>query len=208
LVTPPDVDRALRREAKGARPPEIQLLYDGGEAVLAGNAEGFLRAQLAHAGATLTTTDVARDPATDRRGGVDVVARALFNPTLDGTRFMVSGTFGFVLSFLTTLITAVSIVNERLTGTFAQLQVTPATSLEIFLGKILPLGAVFALDVCLMTLVAGVALCVWPQGTILFFLVVSTFYVLVSLALVLLFSATSSTAAAHVQSSGVVGTHP
>src|SRR2546430_13652110 len=51
-------------------PPEIQLLYDGGEAVLAGNAEGFLRAQLAHAGATLTTTDVARDPATDRQGGV------------------------------------------------------------------------------------------------------------------------------------------
>ena len=199
MIIPPDFDRALRREAKGARPPEIQLLYDGGEAVLAGNAEGFLRAQLAHAGATLTTTDVARGPATDRRGGVDVVARALFNPTLDGTRFMVSGTFGFVLSFLTTLITAVSIVNERLTGTFDQLQVTPATSLEIFLGKILPLGAVFAFDVVLMAVVAGVFLGVWPEGNMVFFLVVSAFYVLVSLALGLLISATSATAAEAVQ---------
>jgi len=199
MIIPPDFDRALRREAIGARPPEIQLLYDGGEAVLAGNAEGFLRGQLAHAGATLTTTYVARDPATDRQGGVDVVARALFNPTLDGTRFMVSGTFGFVLSFLTTLITAVSIVNERLTGTFDQLQVTPATSLEIFLGKILPLGAVFAFDVVLMAVVAGVFLGVWPEGNMVFFLVVSAFYVLVSLALGLLISATSATAAEAVQ---------
>src|SRR5437867_2073268 len=198
IVIPPDFDRALLRGTEGGRPPEIQVLYDGGEAVLAGNAEGFLRAQLAHTGATLATTDLSRRPVPGQ-AGVDVVTRALFNPTLDGTRFMVSGTFGFVLSFLTTLITAVSIVNERLAGTFEQLQVTPATSLEIFLGKILPLGAVFALDVLLMALVAGFALGVWPQGNILFFLVVSTFYVLVSLALGLLFSATSSTAAEAVQ---------
>ena len=198
IVIPPDFDRALLRGTEGGRPPEIQVLYDGGEAVLAGNAEGFLRAQLAHTGATLATTDLSRRPVPGQ-AGVDVVTRALFNPTLDGTRFMVSGTFGFVLSFLTTLITAVSIVNERLAGTFEQLQVTPATSLEIFLGKILPLGAVFALDVLLMALVAGVALGVWPQGNLLFFLVVSTFYVLVSLALGLLFSATSSTAAEAVQ---------
>ena len=112
---------------------------------------------------------------------------------------MVSGTFGFVLSFLTTLITAVSIVNERLTGTFDQLQVTPATSLEIFLGKILPLGAVFAFDVVLMAVVAGVFLGVWPEGNMVFFLVVSAFYVLVSLALGLLISATSATAAEAVQ---------
>ncbi len=147
----------------------------------------------------MTATNVARDPTTNRQAGVDVVARALFNPTLDGTRFMVSGTFGFVLSFLTTLITAVSIVNERLTGTFDQLQVTPATSLEIFLGKILPLGAVFAFDVVLMAVVAGVFLGVWPQGSMLFFLVVSAFYVLVSLAVGLLISATSATAAEAVQ---------
>jgi len=173
------------------------VVYDGGEAVLAANAEGFLRALVARTGATLTTDHTRRT--SPGPGGVDVVTRALFNPRLDGTPFMVSGTFGFVLSFVTTLITAVSIVNERLTGTFDQLQVTPATSLEIFLGKILPLGAVFAFDVVLMALVAGFLLGVWPQGSVVFFLAVSAFYVLVSLALGLLFSATSSTAAEAVQ---------
>ena len=93
---------------------------------------------------------------------------------LDGVPFMVAGTFGFVLSFLTTIITAVSIVNERLTGTFEQLQVTPATALEIFLGKVLPLGAVFALDVVLMVLVGGVVFGVWPHGNPLFFVAVSS----------------------------------
>jgi len=128
-----------------------------------------------------------------------VVRRAVFNPKLDGKPFMVAGTFGFVLSFLTTLITAVSIVNEKLQGTFEQLQVTPATSLEIFLGKVLPLGGVFALDVVLMVLAAGLLMGVWPNGSAVFFVGVSSFYVLTSLALGLIISATSSTAAEAVQ---------
>lgn len=188
LVVPPDFDRALDRRGP---PPEVQVLYDAAEAVLAGNAEGFLRSLVAATGAELVRAGAPP--------GVAVVERALFNPRLDGTPFMVAGTFGFVLSFLTTLITAVSIVNERLAGTFDQLQVTPATALEIFLAKILPLGAVFALDVVLMVVVAGLALGVWPQGSVLAFVGVSAFYVLTSLALGLLISATSVTAAEAVQ---------
>ena len=57
----------------------------------------------------------------------------------------------------------------------------------------------FALDVVLMVLVAGLVLGVWPHGNALFFLVVSAFYVLISLSLGLIISATSSTAAEAVQ---------
>jgi drug efflux transport system permease protein len=191
IVIPPDFDRRLGG-AEGGAPPTVQAIYDGGEAVLAGNAEGFLRSLVAASGAALAGPQSVR-------GGVQVVTRALFNPKLDGKLFMVSGTFGFVLSFLTTLITAVSIVNERLTGTFDQLQVTPATSFEILLGKILPLGAVFSFDVVLMVVVAGFVLGVWPQGNVVFFVAVSSFYVMISLALGLIFSATSATAAEAVQ---------
>ena len=144
IIIPPDLDRDLRTTAPGRAPPNVQVLYDGGEAVLAGNAEGFLRGLMA---ATALRVDAhahpsERQPTAPHSSGVAVVTRALFNPRLDGKPFMVAGTFGFVLSFLTVLITAVSIVNEKLGGTFEQLQVTPATGLEILLGKILPLGAV------------------------------------------------------------------
>jgi len=193
LVIPPDFDHALDETARGGPPPQVQALYNGSDTVLAGNTEGALRAIVAATGAAVVTSPAQATP------GIEVVTSVLYNPTLSGVPFMVSGVFGFVLSFLTTLLTAVSIVNERLTGTFDQLQVTPATSLEILLGKILPLGAVFAFDVLLMMLVGGFLLGVWPQGNPLLFWAVSAFYVLFSLSLGIIFSATSHTAAEAVQ---------
>ena len=206
LVVPPDFARGIAAEAAAA-PAELVVTYDGGETVLAGNAEGFLRALVSDTVAQVTARErgaqesarrarLERPPTPD---GVDVRVRALFNPELDGTRFMVSGTFGFVLSFLTTVITAISIVKERLDGTFEQLQVTPATSFEILLGKIVPLGVVFTLDVVVMMLAGGFLLGVWPVGSALFFVIVSAFYVLTSLAIGIVISATSATAAEAVQ---------
>ena len=189
IVIPPDFARDLR---EGRTPPEVQMLYDGAETVLAANAEGALRALVTSSGARL-----AEEPAAG--GGVALTTGVLYNPRLDGTPFMVAGVFGFVLSFLTTLITAVTIVNERRSGTFDQLQVTPATSLEILLGKLIPLGGIFAIDIALMMLVAGFVFGVWPAGSAVFFLVVSAFYVLVSLSLGLIFSATAATPAEAVQ---------
>jgi ABC-2 type transport system permease protein len=148
LVLPPGAERAVLRAVEGGRPAEIRVHYDGVETVLAGNAEAFL-------GAIVSRLDLGRGAARELGSRPTPVVRAVSNPRLEGVPFMVAGTFGFVLSFLTTLITAVAIVNERTAGTFEQLRVTPATGLEILLGKILPLGAVFAFDVIAMALVAG-----------------------------------------------------
>ncbi len=207
IVIPPGFGRRLGDFHPGDPAPEIQVAYDGTETVMAGNVEAFLRAlvresvqRMRAASDTAASRPVPdRDAALPGPKQLQVATRALFNPKLDGTPFMVSGVFGFVLSFLTVILTAVSIVNERITGTFEQLQVTPATSLEIFLGKILPLGAIFAFDVVLMVLAAGFFLGVWPAGSVVFFVLVSSFYVLFSLALGLLISATSHTAAEAVQ---------
>jgi len=196
IVIPPDFDRRLAEVGRGGVRPEVQVIYDGGEAVLAANIEGYLNAIVARVGAVLVDA-----PGGGRRPGIEVTTRVLFNPTLDGQVFMVAGVYGFVFSFLTVLITAVSVVGERLAGTFDQLQVTPATSVEILLGKLLPLGAVFAFDVLLMALVAGFGLGVWPRGSLVFFLGVSSVYVLVSLAIGLVISATSGTASEAVQRS-------
>jgi ABC-2 type transport system permease protein len=193
VVIPPDFDDDRRRPNHR---PRVQVLYDAAETPLAGNVEASIQTLLRSTGMALVSAEPQR---IEHPNGIAVVTRAVFNPKLDGKPFMVAGTFGFVLSFLTTLITAVSIVNEKLQGTFEQLQVTPATSLEIFLGKILPLGAIFAVDVVLMVLVAGFGLGVWPEGSAILFIAVSVVYLLVSLSLGLLFSATSSTAAEAVQ---------
>ena len=202
VLIPPDFERDLGEARGGRGPAEILVIHDGAEVVLAGNAEGFLESIVA---ATMRDIQLfrngPRDGTTEKLSvpGIAVSARALFNPTLDGAPFMVAGTYGFVLTFLTTMLTAVSIVNERLNGTFEQLQVTPATSVEIILGKILPLGGLFACDVVLMVLAAGMLVGVWPAGSIVFFVVVSSLYVLISLAFGLLISATSSSPGEAVQ---------
>jgi ABC-2 type transport system permease protein len=207
VVLPPELERDRVRRGR----PEIQVLYDGTEVVLAGNSEASIRAlmtatALDQAGARAAVAAVggaaggaggAAEAAAAGAAarGIAVVPHVLFNPKLDGVPFMVSGTFGFVMSFLTTLIVAVSIVNERAAGTFEQLQVTPATSIEILLGKVLPLGGVFAVDVVLMMLLAGFLFGVWPAGSGLFFVIVSTFYQIFSLSLGVIISASSATAA-------------
>lgn len=198
VIVPPDFERDLRAYERGGAAPEVRVVYDGGEVVLAGNTEAFLSGFTTATGLALRAADGPPAPVASagvRPAGVTVLTTALFNPSLDGTPYMVSGTFGFVLSFATTLIIAVSIVNERFSGTFEQLQVTPATSVEILLGKILPLGAVFSADVVLMMLLAGFLLGVWPAGSALLFIVISTIYLLVSLSMGVIFSATSKTAA-------------
>lgn len=198
VIIPADFESSRQRAATpGNEPAQIQVWYDGAEPVLAGNAEASLRGivEAAVAGAS----PGAAPPLLVRPRGIHATVRPVFNATLDGRPYMVAGTFGFVLTFLTTLITAVSIVNERLTGTFEQLQLTPATPLEILLGKMIPLGAVFSFDLVLMMLAAGFLLGTWPQGSALLFWAIATFYVATSLSLGLIFSATSATAAEAVQ---------
>lgn len=205
VVLPADFARE-RGRGRG----EIQVLYDGTEVVLAGNSEASLGAIVAastlrQAGERAVVAAVgtgdgtgvasAAASAAGGAGSIEVEPLVLFNPKLEGVPFMVSGTFGFVMSFLTTLIVAVSIVNERSAGTFEQLKVTPATSIEILLGKVLPLGGVFAVDVVLMMILAGVLFGVWPAGSALFFATVSVFYQLFSLSLGVIISASSATAA-------------
>jgi ABC-2 type transport system permease protein len=197
VVIPADFERARMRTGVGDEGAEIQVFYDGAEPVLAGNAEASLRGIVESA---LATTAAGKAiPAVVRTSGIHATVRPVFNPTLDGRPYMVAGTFGFVLTFLTTLITAISIVNERLTGTYDQLQLTPATPIEILLGKMVPLGAVFSFDLLLMMLAAGLVLGTWPVGSALLFWLVASFYVGTSLALGLFFSATSATPAEAVQ---------
>jgi len=53
IVIPPDFDRDLREAGRGGTKPEVQVLYDGAEAVLAGNSDAFLTGLVMASGATL-----------------------------------------------------------------------------------------------------------------------------------------------------------
>ena len=85
---------------------------------------------------------------------VDLRVRPWYNPDLKTSRFIIPGLIAIILTFTLIQFTATAIVRERERGTLEQLQVTPATRVELILGKIVPFIVIgyiqFTLAVLLM----------------------------------------------------------
>jgi ABC-2 type transport system permease protein len=73
-----------------------------------------------------------------RQMPLDVRVRPWYNPDLRTARFIIPGLIAIIMTFTLIQFTAIAIVRERERGTLEQLQVTPATRLELILGKIMP----------------------------------------------------------------------
>ena len=75
---------------------------------------------------------------------MNVQTRCLFNPNLDFQWFFLPNLIGMITLMLGLVVTGLSIARERETGTFDQLLVSPATSVEIAGAKLVP-GCVIGL---------------------------------------------------------------
>jgi len=67
-----------------------------------------------------------------------VSLRIYYNQKLKTTNFLIPGLIGFILMITTVLSTSLSVVREKERKTLEQLYVTPLSSLEFSIGKILP----------------------------------------------------------------------
>ena len=67
-----------------------------------------------------------------------IIVRHWFNPSLNHRWFIVPGLTGILALFSALMITSLSIARERELGTFDQLMVSPASTLEIIIAKSLP----------------------------------------------------------------------
>jgi ABC-2 type transport system permease protein len=134
VVFPPDYARSLKR---GDTAP-VQVLVDASDPTASQSA--IAAAQLVGQRTNMRLVSLRAgtlgNPAT--RLPVDVRVRPLYNPALANAIFIVPGLIGMILSNTLIIITALTIVRERETGTLEQLIVTPLAKWEIMLGKIAP----------------------------------------------------------------------
>jgi len=169
----------------------LGLVLDASDTTLATSTEGFLTAI---ARTFYTHTRLERAPLTERNlrpeaiGVVTPQTRVLFNPTLSSTAYTIPGLLGMICMFLTVLITAISLVREREAGTLEQLLVTPVTSFEIVLGKILPFGVVAMGAVIASIVFSWLIFDVSPVGNVALLLAVTPVFLLIGLAMGLLIS--------------------
>ena len=69
---------------------------------------------------------------------IEIVIRNWFNPNLDYQQTILAAVFTMLSTLPCLLLTSMSIAREKELGTFEQLTVSPLTSTEILIGKILP----------------------------------------------------------------------
>jgi ABC-2 type transport system permease protein len=133
LVIPPDYDRRL---IDGNA--QVLMVLDGSDASVGSTALSTARL----VGQAYSTEIMGEQTLLSGRGApsapVEVRTQVWYNPDLDSAYFNIPGVIGMILSFITSILTATTIVRERERGTIEQLIVTPIRSWELIVGKLLP----------------------------------------------------------------------
>jgi ABC-2 type transport system permease protein len=179
LVIPPGFAEALG-SGRGA---PVQLLLDGADANSATIAFNY-----ADAIVDRWSRDVILQ-GREVRSPLSVEARTWYNPTLESRNMIVPGLIAVIMMTIAAMLTALTIAREWERGTMEQLASTPATKLEILLGKLVPYVGIGLVDVALIV-VAGVLVFGVPlRGSVVVFFAQTVLFLVGALGLGLLISA-------------------
>ena len=88
---------------------------------------------------------------------IDLEPRFWFNPELVSVFFLIPGLMGMILIITAVISVSLSIVREKERGTIEQLNVSPLTSIELIIGKILPYIVISLINAAIV-LIAGYVL--------------------------------------------------
>jgi ABC-2 type transport system permease protein len=153
------------------RPATVQLLLDGRRSNAAQIAAQYVSTIVSAEGASLSGVPQA-DTAALTAGtspNTDVVVDNWFNPNLDYRWYMMPNLVGMLSLGVALMITALSVARERELGTFDQTLVSPATPVEIALGKLLPPLFVAVVQTTLYLLIVTLLYGVPFRGNLLVF---------------------------------------
>src|SRR5579859_1123032 len=155
LVIPYDYARDLQR----GQPATVQVMLNAMNSNTATIGQGYAQGVIASYNQTLRNSGIHSQfqqiaaPDLSRQGNVSLIPAYLYNPGLEPTWFIVTGVLGVLLILNGSLISAAAIVKEREAGTLEQLLMSPATTTQIIVAKLLPL---FVLLCMMGTLAIGI----------------------------------------------------
>jgi len=118
--------------------------------------------------------------------------RMRFNPTRESSNLFVPGLMAFVLTIISSLMTAITITREKETGTMETLLVSPLRPWQIIVGKVAPYLAIGFVSVLGVIVEARLVFNVPLRGSLVLLLAEGLLFILVSLSLGILISARTS----------------
>ncbi len=119
--------------------------------------------------------------------------RVWYNPDLDYSDYMVPGIAVFLLTIVTSLLSAMGLVREREIGTLEQLLVTPLKKFELLIGKIIPFAILGFIELTIALAFARVWYHIPIVGNLLLFALFAVVYLFTTLGLGLFVSASAHT---------------
>ena len=179
VVFPPDYARSLKR---GDTTP-VQVLVDASDPTASQSAIAAAQLVGQKTNMRLVELRIGTAGSAASRLPIDVRVRPLYNPALANAIFIVPGLIGMILSNTLIIITALTIVRERETGTLEQLIVTPLAKWEIMLGKIAPYVLVGYLQLTIVLVVGYFVFHVPVRGPLLALYGASFLFIVASLGL-------------------------
>lgn len=117
-----------------------------------------------------------------------LLTQTMYNPQLKSAYNFVPGIMGMIFILICAIMTSVSIVSEKETGTFDLLTVSPVKPLIIIIGKLIPYFLLSCIILAVMILIAYTVLGLPVSYTIVNVVLMSLLYVVLSLSIGLLVS--------------------
>lgn len=130
--------------------------------------------------------------------------KLLYNPQMKSAYNFVPGVMGLILMLICAMMTSISIVREKETGTMEILLVSPVKPLFIILAKAVPYFVLSFVNLVTILLLSVYVLGVPVAGSLFWLVVVSLLFIFVSLALGLLISTVTHTQVAAMLVSGLM----
>lgn len=192
------IPESYARDLKRGRPAQVQVLVDASDPTSSASAIGA--AQMV--GQQLNVEIVQQRTGSNLSTGlpIDVRVRPLYNPALRSAVFVVPGIIGMILSNILIMLTSMSLVRERETGTLEQLIVTPLARSEIMLGKIAPYVVVGYIQMTTILIAGHLIFAVPMRGPLLALYAVTFLFITANLGLGLWISTLGRTQTAVTQS--------
>lgn len=130
--------------------------------------------------------------------------KLLYNPQMKSAYNFVPGVMGLILMLICAMMTSISIVREKETGTMEVLLVSPVKPLFIILAKAVPYFVLSFVNLVTILLLSVFVLDVPVVGSLFWLITVSLLFIFVSLALGLLISSVTHTQVAAMLASGLM----
>lgn len=187
------VGRGFGNEIAAGRAGPVQVLVDGSDANSAQIGQAYAGALSRIFGARILVSQFeSKGFSVSQAAVLTSSVRTWYNPEGRAAAYFVPGLIVILVTMVTVIQTANTLVREKESGTYEQLVVSPIRRIELMLGKIAPWALIGALDIIIIAAVGLVVFRIPFRGSAMLLAVSSLLYVVCTLGMGLIVSARAS----------------